>query len=202
MLCDRLIPEDDFPSASQAGVVDYIDLQLATAWGQGEGLYLQGPWQRGAPEQGYQLRYTPAELYRRALGDLDGEAGANGFTGLGADDQEAYLARLESGEASPGGVPSSVFFARLWQNTLEGYFADPAYHGNRDYAGWRMLSFPGPHAHYLSEVDMHNMVFLRPPTGMTHDPSRARDFSRRKSSATCRKGEAGPWPERCRGRTW
>lgn len=62
VLCDRLIPEDDFPSASQAGVVDYIDLQLATAWGQGEGLYLQGPWQRGAPEQGYQLRPCPRHL--------------------------------------------------------------------------------------------------------------------------------------------
>ena len=26
LLCDTLIPQDDFPSASQAGVVDFIDL--------------------------------------------------------------------------------------------------------------------------------------------------------------------------------
>jgi hypothetical protein len=36
--CDRLIPADDYPSASEAGVVDFIDLQLATGWGEGEGL--------------------------------------------------------------------------------------------------------------------------------------------------------------------
>ena len=32
LICDTLIPEDEFPSASQAGVVDYIDLQMAGPW--------------------------------------------------------------------------------------------------------------------------------------------------------------------------
>jgi len=36
LLCDTLIPQDDFPSASQAGVVDFIDLQLAGGYGRGE----------------------------------------------------------------------------------------------------------------------------------------------------------------------
>jgi hypothetical protein len=48
--CDVFIPEDDFPSASQAGVVDFIDFQLATDYGRGAGLYLEGPFPEGATE--------------------------------------------------------------------------------------------------------------------------------------------------------
>src|SRR5689334_8681330 len=64
----RLIPTDDVgPGATEAGVANYIDKQLAGAWGAGERLYRSGPWQGGAPTQGYQLPYTPAELFRNAL---------------------------------------------------------------------------------------------------------------------------------------
>ncbi|MDB5945097.1 MAG: hypothetical protein JWQ33_123, partial [Ramlibacter sp.] len=62
---DRLIPPDELgPGAREAGVPGYIDLQLAGAWGAGEKLYRSGPWQAGTPSQGYQLPYTPAELFR------------------------------------------------------------------------------------------------------------------------------------------
>ena len=64
----RLIPSDDTgPGASEAGVANYIDKQLGGAWGAGERLYRSGPWQAGAPTQGYQLPYTPAELFRNAM---------------------------------------------------------------------------------------------------------------------------------------
>nr|WP_145548342.1 gluconate 2-dehydrogenase subunit 3 family protein [Variovorax boronicumulans] len=65
---DRLIPADaSGPGALQAGVPAFIDRQLAGAWGAGERLYRSGPWQAGLPQQGYQLPYTPAELFRAAL---------------------------------------------------------------------------------------------------------------------------------------
>ena len=53
---DRLIPADPvWPSASQAGVVVYIDNQLASGYGEGAKMYLKGPWVPQAPEQqGYQ----------------------------------------------------------------------------------------------------------------------------------------------------
>src|SRR5580700_12075705 len=64
----RLIPADDrWPGAVEAGVPNYIDKQLAGAWGAGERLYRSGPWQQGAPTQGYQLPFTPAELFHTAL---------------------------------------------------------------------------------------------------------------------------------------
>src|SRR5438874_1161222 len=42
---DRLIPADgDQPGALWAGVPNFIDLQLAGAYGQGARLYSSGPW--------------------------------------------------------------------------------------------------------------------------------------------------------------
>jgi gluconate 2-dehydrogenase gamma chain len=65
---DRLIPPDHLgPGAREAGVPHYIDLQLAGAWGAGEKLFRSGPWQPGTPQQGYQLPFTPAELFRNGL---------------------------------------------------------------------------------------------------------------------------------------
>lgn len=56
----------------------FIDRQLAGAWGAGERLFRSGPWHPGTPQQGYQLPYTPAELFRTALTALrerDAQAG-------------------------------------------------------------------------------------------------------------------------------
>src|SRR4051794_25999985 len=70
----RLIPADETgPGAIDAGVPSYIDKQLGGAWGAGERLYRSGPWQQGAPTQGYQLQYTPAQLFRNALRAIDDE---------------------------------------------------------------------------------------------------------------------------------
>src|SRR3954453_3832757 len=47
-MVDRLIPPDELgPGANEAGVVSYIDRQLAGAWGAGERLYRAGPWVQG-----------------------------------------------------------------------------------------------------------------------------------------------------------
>ncbi|HEX6319899.1 MAG TPA: gluconate 2-dehydrogenase subunit 3 family protein, partial [Burkholderiales bacterium] len=41
----RLIPKDELgPGALEAGVPQFIDRQLAGAWGAGERLYRSGPW--------------------------------------------------------------------------------------------------------------------------------------------------------------
>jgi len=168
-LADRLIPRDEWPSASEAGVIDYIDFQLATAWGEGAGLYRQGPFHEGTPGQGYQLPYTPAELYRKALVGLI-ETDASRVPALSDGDKDALLTRLEKDEMALNGVPGKAFFAMLRQNVVEGYLADPVYNGNRDYAGWNMLGFPGADAYYLTEVDRYNMVYWRAPSGIAHRP--------------------------------
>src|SRR4051812_23891711 len=69
---ERLIPHDEIgPGALDAGVPEYIDKQLAGAWGAGERLYRSGPWSEGTPSQGYQLPHTPAELFRTAIRGVD-----------------------------------------------------------------------------------------------------------------------------------
>jgi Gluconate 2-dehydrogenase subunit 3 len=46
----RLIPADpQWQGGIEAGVPNYIDKQLAGAWGAGERLYRSGPWQPGTP---------------------------------------------------------------------------------------------------------------------------------------------------------
>src|SRR3954468_24031950 len=61
----RLIPSDETgPGAIEAGVPDFIDRQLGGAWGAGERLYRSGLWHAGTPQQGYQLPFTPAQLFR------------------------------------------------------------------------------------------------------------------------------------------
>jgi gluconate 2-dehydrogenase gamma chain len=169
----RLIPEDDqWPGALEAGVSNYIDKQLAGAWGVGERLYRSGPWRAGTPSQGYQLPFTPAELFRISIDAIGKELSRAGtpFTTMNSEQQDAYLTRLESGGKDLGGVPSNVFFEHLWECTVEGYFSDPVYGGNRDMVAWRMIGFPGAYASYYDLVDQHGVKIVRAPMSIGEGP--------------------------------
>jgi gluconate 2-dehydrogenase gamma chain len=125
---DRLIPPDErWPGATEAGVVNYIDLQMGGAWGKGDLIYRHGPFRKGSWTQGYQLEYTPAELFRRSITAINASFSAQGtmFSQLSPADKDAYLEKLEKGDLDLDGVPSNVFFDFLWKHTQEGFFADP-----------------------------------------------------------------------------
>jgi gluconate 2-dehydrogenase gamma chain len=171
----RLIPADEeWAGALEAGVPNYMDRQLAGAWGAGERLYRSGPWQKGTPGQGYQLPFTPAELFHTALAVINRELASAGtpFAKMETDQQDAYLKRLEGGGKDLGGVPSEVFFADLWELTLEGFFSDPVYGGNRDMVGWRMIGFPGAYASYYDLIDQHGIKLDRQPMSLAEDAYR------------------------------
>jgi gluconate 2-dehydrogenase gamma chain len=166
----RLIPKhDQWGSALEAGVPNYIDKQLAGAWGAGERLYRSGPWQPGTPSQGYQLPFTPAELFRTALRAINQQLSATPFAQMSFDQQDSYLKSLEAGGKDLGGVPSQVFFAHLWENTVEGFFSDPVYGGNRNMVSWRMIGFPGAYASYYDLVDQHGIKINRAPMSLAED---------------------------------
>lgn len=172
--CDVLIPEDEFPSASQAGVVDFIDLQLATGYGNGAGLYMKGPFREGTPEQGYQAEMVPAELIRNFIaGAL--EQGQD-LAIFDPDRRETVVREFSETAQSVGNTDAQMVFEELWALTKEGYFGDPLYGGNRDYAGWQMVGFPGAHAYYTEFVDK-NMRFDAPPKGIGHIPGTNRSAS-------------------------
>lgn len=167
---DRLIPADpEWPGARELGVPSYIDLQLAGPYGAGERLYLKGPIRPGLPSQGYQLGLTPAELYRKALSQVAAELKrrAVDFPSASADDKDAFLTSLERGELTIDGFSSAIFFETLLANTIEGFFGDPAYGGNRQMTSWRMIGFPGAYAAYLDVYTQHGIAFDRAPISMT-----------------------------------
>jgi gluconate 2-dehydrogenase gamma chain len=166
----RLIPADEeWGGAIEAGVPNYIDKQLAGAWGAGERLYRSGPWQPGTPSQGYQLPFTPAELFRTATGAINKELAAMPFAKMSAEQRDEYLRTLEAGGKDLGGVPSEVFFGHLFQSTLEGFFSDPVYGGNRNMIGWRIIGFPGAYASFYDLVDQHGIKVTREPVSLADD---------------------------------
>jgi gluconate 2-dehydrogenase gamma chain len=168
---ERLIPaEPEWPGAGAAGVPNYIDLQLAGPYGAGDRLFLGGPIQPGLPGQGYQLGLTPAELYRTSLRAIGAQLQQRGldFANAPAEEQDALLRDLEAGRLDLGGFSSAIFFETLLANTIEGYFADPAYGGNRDMVSWRMIGFPGAYAAYLGVYTQHGIRYDREPLSMAH----------------------------------
>lgn len=148
-----IIPSDAAsPGATEAGAVFYIDRALA-----GHYHHLQTFYRRGLRGLDGYCRATHgrpfAELIEDArvavLADIDApfveeeeEADRDGNDGLSL---------AEKAEAK--GVRSILtqFFAVVREHTIEGVFGDPAYGGNRDAVGWKLVGFPGAQWGYSAE---------------------------------------------------
>jgi gluconate 2-dehydrogenase gamma chain len=167
----RLIPKDELgPGALEAGAAIFIDHQLAGSYGKAERWYMQGPWAEGLSTQGWQTRLTPAQLYRAAIREIDESVGKEGkapvFAKLTQDDQDAWLHRIEDGKVTLPTVHAKTFFQLLIQNTLEGFFCDPLYGGNRDMVGWKLIGFPGARYDHSPYVKKHGERYPLPPVGI------------------------------------
>lgn len=131
-LVARIVPGDaSDPGAREAGVVTYIDRALA------------GPYAE------WQL------AYREGLRLLNAHAmqvhGAR-FHALSETQQDAIIAALEQNSlAGFAGDSAAEFFAMVWAHTIEGLLGDPAYGGNRDSVGWKLIGFPGAQYGYSAE---------------------------------------------------
>jgi gluconate 2-dehydrogenase gamma chain len=171
-----LIPSDPVgPGAVEANVPFFIDRQLIGPYGRGDHLYKRGPWSKGTPEQGYQSRFTPAELYRAGIAAVDQhvvvEFHGRSFAQVSPTDQHEVLKGLEAGTITlDRGVDAQTFFSMLLQNTKEGYFADPIYGGNKDMAAWKMIGFPGAHYDYKEWVSRHGERVPYPPVSFMGRP--------------------------------
>jgi gluconate 2-dehydrogenase gamma chain len=121
---ERLMPgAPGKPGAREAGVLNYIDLALSGAYSD-----LQ-------------------DFYRRGLAALDAHSRkthGSEFAKLAGAKQDEVIMALEQGKASEFSWPSAqAFFNTLRTHTMEGMFADPVYGGNKDFAGWILVGFPG-----------------------------------------------------------
>jgi gluconate 2-dehydrogenase gamma chain len=113
---DRLIPKDELgPSATECGAVIYIDRALAGPLAAERTAFLEG--------------LDAVDRFAR-------KAHGAPLADLAADKQDEVVVALEK--------DSRAFFARVRRLTLEGTFSDPYYGGNKGFAGWDLIRYPGP----------------------------------------------------------
>ena len=141
---ERLMPgAPDMPGARDADVLNYIDLALAGAYAD-----LQ-------------------DFYRRGLAQLDAychKAYGQPFVRLASAQQDEVIGALEAGKAAEFSWPTAqAFFNTVRMHTMEGMFADPIYGGNKDFAGWRLISFPGGQPLFTPEDLESPQAFTREP---------------------------------------
>jgi gluconate 2-dehydrogenase gamma chain len=159
-LVNHMVPADELtPKGTDLGINIYIDRALAGAWGKGDRLYMQGPWKKGAPSQGYQLPLTPAQLYRAGIEATNihcRKTYGKSFDRLDAAQREEVLVGLSTAKINfDSGLPVRVFWSTLYQTVIEGMYSDPIYGGNRNKAGWRMIGFPGAIAVHRDHVEQY-----------------------------------------------
>jgi gluconate 2-dehydrogenase gamma chain len=164
------------PGAKDAGVTVFIDRQLTGPYGGHDWLYMQGPFSSTPlPSQGLQSPLTPRQQYRLGLAALASYCtttfGGRGFADLSADEQDKLLTGMEKSEIKLPGFDSRMLFNAIHTNTMEGYFADPIYGGNRDMVGWKLVGFPGVRYDFRDVMDRPNQAYAIPPVAMQGRPA-------------------------------
>ena len=118
----RLIPEDDNgPGAVGCGAVNYFEQQLAGDLANEKAAIVGG--------------LAALEVYSR-------KAYGAAFPDLTPDKQDEVLTAMQNNRAE-GFTGAVGFFNRMRRLTLEGTFGDPYYGGNRNFAGWDLIRYPG-----------------------------------------------------------
>jgi len=123
-ICDQIVPADDFPSASQAGVLTYIDRQLARHYRRHRNSYRDG------------LAQADAMSRQRHGQDL---------ATLSEPEQTQIVTAIEK--------ENSAFFNLVRSHTLEGYYGAPRHGGNRDAVSWRMVGMAEPPVRGRAQYD-------------------------------------------------
>ena len=111
----RIIPTDETPGATEAGVIYFIDNVLGTS----------------RPEALEPMRAGLASLQA----SVQSTYGSASFSALTPEQQDALLVSIEETE----------FFGTMRYMTIAGMFSLPEYGGNRDYAGWKLIGFEHQH---------------------------------------------------------
>jgi len=161
----RIIPTDHDPGAREARAVVFIDRYLsgidyiyAAADGSGF-LKISGKFADAWRGRQVEMQKT----YRKGIRDLDAVCQQNfdkPFVELDDAVQDQAL-ELFSGAPKPPPVTlgsseaastflqgtfdqGMPFFKALCLHTVQGFYCDPVYGGNKDQVGWKTIGFPGP----------------------------------------------------------
>lgn len=124
--CEQIIPKDQSPGATDAGVIHYIDRQLSGVF------------------------YYDQENYRIGIKNIQDYCGKNNgkkFESLGFDEQIKFLKMMESnqiGESDWTNGKCSDFFNLVRSHTMQGFYGSPIHGGNKDFMSFEMLRIDYP----------------------------------------------------------
>jgi gluconate 2-dehydrogenase gamma chain len=125
-ISDQIIPPDQDAGGKEAGVADFIEIQLA------------GPYKRFQND------------YRGGLARLEATAKAlrqKSFLDLSFDQQTQLLVILEGNQA-PADIwrsgEAGKFFRMVRDHCMQGFYGSPRHGGNRNYVSWKMLNLDYP----------------------------------------------------------
>ncbi len=114
-ICEQIIPPDDFPGARQAGVVNFIDLQLTKHYKKFQEAYREGI---------AGVEAASLKAFKKPFADLSAEQQTEVLTGIEEKDAE--------------------FFTLIRTHTMQGFYGDPRHGGNRGEVSWKMLGLGTP----------------------------------------------------------
>ncbi|MGD0411109.1 MAG: gluconate 2-dehydrogenase subunit 3 family protein [Verrucomicrobiota bacterium] len=125
-MCEQIIPRDDTPGATDAGVIYYIDRQISGPLARHQRSYRQGL---------AAFRQTCLQVFKTPFEDLAFER------------QTEALRLIEAGRAPGehwGDLSQQAFFGLVLDHTRQGFYGSPRHGGNRNYASYRMMGLAYP----------------------------------------------------------
>jgi hypothetical protein len=155
--CERLIPADHDPGATDAGVADYIDGLLGAFVVDPPHIWAGGPFSgRHGGDNGFESFHALTALDELAWRTrIEGSLGIpeREFNGPVVGLQERYRAGLAAlgndfADLAPDEQDARLradaeFTDLLYEHACEGMYAAPEYGGNRHLAGWRYIGYEG-----------------------------------------------------------
>src|SRR6266705_2418175 len=168
-IVETIIPTDADPGAKEAGVIYFIDRQLAGDYGQSANMFMDGPfvppgqtgsitvgsqtYSAGSPKvrvgagTNYQYPLNLREFWRVGLVALQAYANSaygGNFETLSSANQLLLLQDLWGNKpTSFGNILPSDFAYELVFMTWAGFLMDPIYGGNQNMVGWKYTGFNG-----------------------------------------------------------
>jgi len=124
-LCEQIIPADEFPGATDAGVIHYIDRQTKLRFPKEQTLFQNGV---------ASLQDWCKATYNRVFEDLN------------APTQISILQSMERNEIKSDlwKVSPKEFFEKLLARTMQGFYGSPRHGGNKDYVSFKMMRLDYP----------------------------------------------------------
>ncbi len=165
---------DASPGAIEAGVVTYIDRALAGAYVDYQNMYRAGlVWLDAASQDNMEANFAnlePAQQLELLTGIFDEtitdataivtaeqtggvpvEPVATPMVDEGGAVEDDGKGGVIAGGSGPQTATLLGFLNVVRTHTMEGLFSDPVHGGNRDFAGWAAVGYPGPYIFYDAE---------------------------------------------------